>query len=275
MNEYKIKKVFNNNVVLVEKNDEDFILIGKGIGFARQKGSYVKNVDTVEHIFISTEKSDLIKNKDILSDIDPKIALITEKILNLASKKLDMKFKVDTHLGMIDHINFAIRRLKEGISLKNPFLEETKFLFPIEFEIAKECLNILKRETGINIPDDEAGFIALHLNSAKESKSKKDLIKLNQIVNKIEKLLSNKNIDVLNHPFDFKRFIDHIKDCIKRNNDKKNISNPLLKDILNKMSEEYEISKEINNIIFEELNISLSDDELGFIAVHVYKLKNL
>ena len=38
----RIKKVFNNNVLLAEKNGREVVLIGKGIGFKKHTGDDVE-----------------------------------------------------------------------------------------------------------------------------------------------------------------------------------------------------------------------------------------
>jgi transcriptional regulatory protein LevR len=45
-------------------------------------------------------------------------------------------------------------------------LWETKRLYKDEFAIGKQALAMVKNKTGVSLPEDEAGFIALHIVNA-------------------------------------------------------------------------------------------------------------
>jgi transcriptional antiterminator len=76
MEKYTVQKVLNNNVVLAQKNHEDLILVGKGIGFNSRKGQTVSK-DRIESIF--TKKSSISNNFDtVLRNVDQRIIGISE-----------------------------------------------------------------------------------------------------------------------------------------------------------------------------------------------------
>jgi transcriptional antiterminator len=115
VDKYTIKKVLSNNVVLVEKNYQNFILVGKGIGFGKKKGYVIENPEKIEEKFISLKglKEDEFEN--FLETVDPKIIEVSKNIIEMVEKELGEKLNPNTHVGFIDHVNFAIKRLKEGI----------------------------------------------------------------------------------------------------------------------------------------------------------------
>ena len=46
--------------------------------------------------------------------------------------------------------------------MNNPFLLETESLYPKEYEVAKEVVDMIN-ESPIQLPEGEIGFIALHI----------------------------------------------------------------------------------------------------------------
>ena len=80
-------------------------------------------------------------------------------------------------LLLTDHIAFAIEREKQGIHLPNLLLPEIKTLYHKEYQIGVWALKYIALKTGVHLPLDEAGFIAMpiinsrsqdHKNSAEE-----------------------------------------------------------------------------------------------------------
>ncbi|MBS4534327.1 PRD domain-containing protein [Clostridium sp. D2Q-14] len=275
MEKYQIIKILSNNVVLVEKQNKDYILVGKGIGFGKKKGQLISNTQAIENTFISLEAVDSGEFNDMISNVDPKIIELTQKIVSMISNETNKQLNPHFHLGLIDHINFAIKRLKEGIEIVNPFLSETKLLYPMEYDLAKRSVKILKENLNIDIPEAEIGFIAFHIYGANNNKSKNDALESSKIINKIIHFIKIKlNLNLDENSLDYIRFITHLKGVLDRSKKNKNIKNIFLKQLKKDITYEYKIAYDMSEIIKKDLNIKITEDEIGFIAIHLYKLNN-
>ncbi|MBZ2175369.1 PRD domain-containing protein [Schnuerera sp. xch1] len=273
MEKYQILKILSNNVVLVEKHSKDYILVGKGIGFGKKKGQSINNTQAIENAFISLEAVDSGELNDIISNVDPKIIELTQKIVSMVANETNKELNPHFHLGLIDHINFAIKRLKEGIEIVNPFLSETKLLYPMEYDLAKRSVKLLKENLNIDIPEAEIGFIAFHIYGA-NNKSKNDALENSKIINKIIHFVEIKlNLNLDENSLDYTRFVTHLRGILDRSK-KKYIENIFLKQIKKDIIYEYKIAYDISEIIKKDLNIKITEDEIGFIAIHLYKLNN-
>src|SRR5699024_11806463 len=60
----------------------------------------------------------------------------------------------------------AIQRHKDGMNIKNGLLWEISNIYQEEYAIGKKALEIIEAHTSIQLPDDEAGFIAHHIVNA-------------------------------------------------------------------------------------------------------------
>ena len=69
-------------------------------------------------------------------------------------------------LMVSDHISFAIERHEKGMDLNNALLWEIKKFYPDEYQFGLDALDIVQREAGIRLREDEAGFLAMHIVNA-------------------------------------------------------------------------------------------------------------
>ncbi|MBS4537246.1 PRD domain-containing protein [Clostridium sp. D2Q-11] len=274
MEEYLITKILSNNVVLVTKQNKDFILVGKGIGFGKKKGQFISNLKDIENTFVSLEGINSGEYKDLLSKVDPQIIELTQDIVKMVSEEIDENLNPHFHLGLIDHINFAIKRLKEGIEIVNPFLSETKLLYPKEFGLAQRSVKILRNNLNIDIPEAEVGFITFHIYGATNDKTKNDAFKNSKIISKIIQFIQRKlEINLDKNSFNYVRFVSHIRGVLDRIKRNKTVTNVFLNQLKNDLSYEFKVAYDISKIIENDLKIKVPEDEIGFIALHLYKLR--
>ncbi|MGO4027288.1 PRD domain-containing protein, partial [Staphylococcus pseudintermedius] len=71
------------------------------------------------------------------------------------------------HIALSDHLSFAVERIARGISIQNKLLNEIKSLYQPEYAIGVWALKHIKKRLDITMPIDEAGYIALHIHTAK------------------------------------------------------------------------------------------------------------
>ncbi|MTI69829.1 MAG: PRD domain-containing protein [Firmicutes bacterium] len=275
MKNYEIVKVLSNNVVLVKNQYKNYILIGKGIGFGKKKGQVLKNPKNVEETFVSLEGINSEEYTNLLSKVDPKIIEITQDIVKMISKEIDKELNPHFHLGLIDHINFAIKRLKEGIEIVNPFLSETKLLYPKEYNLAEKSVNIIKDNLIIDIPEAEIGFITFHIFGATHDKTKNDAFKNSKIIKEIIKFVERKfEIRLDKNSFNYVRFITHLRGVLNRIKTGETVTNVFLSKLKNDLTYEFKVAYDISKIIEKNLNLKVPEDEIGYITLHLYKLNN-
>lgn len=275
MEEYVIKKILSNNVVFVEKENKNYILVGRGIGFGKKKGFVLENPDIIDEKFISLKGLSENEYENFLSNIDPKIIEQVEAIIEMVKNELGEGLNPNVHVGLIDHINFAINRLKEGIEIVNPFLSETKLLYPAEYNLAEKAVNMLKENLKIYIPEAEVGFLALHIYGGRGEKSKKEALESSRMMNTILSYIEKKfNMKIDKNSFDYKRFIMHLKGVLDRVSNNKTIENILLSKVKEELMIEFKVAFDISKIIEKTLKVSMPESEIGYIALHLHRLNS-
>ncbi|MCT4604786.1 MAG: PRD domain-containing protein [Marinisporobacter sp.] len=273
MERYEIKKILSNNVVLVEKENQNYILVGKGIGFGKKKGFVLEDPQIIDEKFISLKGLSENEYESFLSQVDPKIIELVEKIMVMVKDELGEGLNPNVHVGLIDHINFTIKRLKEGIEIVNPFLMETKLLYPAEYDLAQKAVNLLKENLEIDIPVAEVGFLALHIYGGRANKSKKEALESSKMMNRILSYTETKlNMYIDKNSFEYKRFIMHLRGIIDRVLNHKKIENILLSKVKEELVIEFKVAYDISKIMENTLKAKIPESEVGYIALHLYRL---
>ena len=115
-------------------------------------------------------------------------------------------------MSLTDHINFAIQRNKKGLDIKNALLWETKRLYKDEFAIGKQALAMVKNKTGVSLPEDEAGFIALHIVNAELNEEMPNIINITKVMQEILRIVKyHFKIEFNEESLHYYRFVTHLK----------------------------------------------------------------
>ena len=274
--EYIVNKALNNNVILAfdKTKKEEVVLVGKGIGFGKKEGQVtVLSENEIEKSFLAFDESAKKEYYQLISQLDSKIIGVSEEIIAMAEKEFG-PLNSHIHIALTDHISFAIDRIKSGLEMSNPFIYEIKALYADEFRIGKRAEQMIKDETGVDISESEVGFIALHIHSARQSKKVGETIKdtkfLTDLVNIIEEELS---VNIDNTGLTYSRLINHLRASISRMEERKHITNPLLDTIKEQFGESYGIATKLGKYIHKTKDVHVSDDELGYLALHIERIK--
>ena len=107
-----------------------------------------------------------LRFQELLQSVPMKYILLSDKMISYIKQVYDKEVNDTLYISIIDHISSALTRYEKGIQLKNPMVWDIKKLYAQEYNIGLELLEIIKVETGIELPSDEAGFLSLHIVNA-------------------------------------------------------------------------------------------------------------
>ncbi|WP_370225362.1 glucose PTS transporter transcription antiterminator GlcT [Cytobacillus sp.] len=276
MGEYKVKKVLNNNVLIgSHESFGEVVLIGKGIGFSRKSGQPIDSA-LVEKLFVLKNEKEQENYIKLMPFVDNELLETIISSIQLIKQRANSMLNEHIHVALTDHLMFAITRLKKGMEMKNPFLIETKTLYPFEYEIASEVVNLIGQRTGIYLPEGEIGFIALHVHSAVMNR---DLSEVNQhsqlvthLVNMIEEQL---DIKIDKDSIDYMRLVRHIRFTIERVNKGEVVEEP--EKITSLLKEEYPVcynlSWKLIKVMQQSLKKPVFNAEAVYLTMHLQRLQ--
>lgn len=197
--------------------------------------------------------------------------------MNYAKQALGKKLSDNIYLTLVDHISFAIQRQEKGIVVRNALLWEIKRFYNHEYLIGKEALAIIKRRLEIELPGDEAGFIALHIVNAQldngEMQQTMAMPKMIQSILNIVRYQFHTELD--ENSVNYERFLTHLKYFLQRmysGVELTDLDKELLESIRSKYQEEFRCAKKIEAYIESESGQKLTDDELIYLTVHIRRV---
>ncbi len=275
----KIVKVLNNNVVIsLNEKGEDIIVMGSGIAFQKKRGDTIEK-DKIERIFSQQVPDLAARFQKILSEIPGEYLEITEKIIENARKKLEHDFDDNIYISLMDHIHFSVQRYREGMLIKNQLLTETKMMYRREYEAAMEALKLINRTFKVELPEDEAGFIAFHFVNASMNGSMEDTIQRTRIVQDTLTIIRNYfKMDFQEDSLDYYRLVTHLKFFVQRMMDKKPLTSTegdkqLLELVENNYKKSYECVQRIAKYIHLEFGYSVGEQEKLYLTIHIERVR--
>jgi len=151
--EYKISTDFYNEVgkeLHIEVIEDEIALLAL-LFLGKKSSHYTEGLITVNGHEIFIEK-------------------IVDEMLENLYQYFDVDFRADSELilGLTMHMQSLLERVESGISMENVFLQEIKRKYPLVFEMGIRSSIFIEEKLGVQLNQDEVGFIALHLGAANE-----------------------------------------------------------------------------------------------------------
>lgn len=241
----KIKKILNNNAVVVTDNNKEKIAIGMGIAFQKKRHDII-SPSKIEKIFVMKENDKL---QQLLLQIPEEHFDISEKIITYAEEYLGVKLNEHIHIGLTDHLSFAIERVRDGIYLKNKLLHEIKILYKKEFEIGMWSIRYIEKRTNLKMHVDEAAYIALHIHTAKlHSSDMKQTLRQTVIISHIIQIIKEfLKIEIDEVELSYQRLMTHLRYAVSRisNNKFQLFDDEMLKIFITKYPIAYNCAKKL------------------------------
>ncbi|KKI88968.1 transcription antiterminator LicT [Bacillus sp. SA1-12] len=272
----KIEKILNNNAVISVKDKQEIIVVGRGIAFNKRVGEEI-NEQQIDKIF-TLENEDIMKKfKALISDMPIEYMELSERIIAYAKMKLGKKLNDRIYIHLTDHIHFAIERYKNNLPIKNGLLWETKQLYKDEYEIGIEALNMICEQTGVILPEDEAGFLALHIVNAELNEEMPVVKSMTKVMQEILTIVRyHFKIEFNEDSLAYYRFITHLKffaqRLVKGNHYNSTADDDLFLVINKKYPEAFSCSQKIKKFIETSYTYELTDEEMIYLTIHIERV---
>ncbi|MEC5342765.1 PRD domain-containing protein [Brenneria populi] len=274
----KVEKILSNNaVLLINKNHEEIVAIGRGIGFGKKYGDMI-DAGQIESQFIKSRGGLTEVFSQLLAEIPPAYLAVTQQIIELAQQKLAITAQDTLFLALSDHINFSIQRCNNGLEIKNFLLWDIKRFYASEFLVGMEALSLIQEKLDVTLPEDEAGFIALHLANARNNS---DMQSTMQSATLIKDILSIVKYDLRikydESSLDYQRFVTHLKFFALRLLNREGINhadNSIYEGIKELMQEAYVCAMKVYDYVEKNYECQLTTDEIMFLTIHINRLRN-
>lgn len=274
----KIAKVINNNVISVLQEDgAELVVMGRGIAFKKKPGDKVDE-SRIEKVFALKNKQTSDNFKMLLREVPIELIVIVEEIIDYAKKNLPKKLNENIYVSLTDHVNFAVERHQQGLEIKNALLWEIKQLYKEEFRIGLKTLERIKLKLGIDLPEDEAAFIAIHIVNAEMNEEVGTTMDITKFIQQIINIVKyHFGTEFEEDSLSYLRFITHLKffaqRVLKGTHYKENYDN-LFDLIKEKHREAAFCAEKIKKFVEKEYSHKLTNEEMLYLTVHIERVVN-
>ena len=253
---------------------KEVVVTGKGVGFQKKAGDQIDS-DEVEKIF-RLDDDHTNEFEALIKDIPYEYIRVAGKIISNAKKCLDKKLSKNIYIGLTDHMNYAITRAQQNIRVENALLWEIKRFYHQEYQIGLDALDIIKKELGVSLPEDEAGFFALHIVNAEIGADMRNTAKAPDIIKDVLNIVSyTLGVEMDENSLSYERFVTHLKFFLERILSGKTYEegyyelNDMVKD---NFPESYRCALRIQTYIKARLHYEVCEEELTYLAVHIQNI---
>jgi len=273
----KIVKVLNNNAVVCAKDTgEELIAMGRGLAFGQKVGNSIDETK-IEKLFVPQSEEKLNMFQQFIKDIPAEDFLLSQKIISHAQKNSTRLFDDSIYITLTDHLHSAIERAKSNVSVTNPLTSAIKSFYPKEFEFGVAAVEIIKQETGIELPVDEAAFFTMHFVTAELGESTPEfntVLTFVQDIGDIAKESLQREVDET--ATSWQRFLTHLSFFAQRimTGKKQSDKEALLFDsVSSTYPKAFETVEKIVKYIKENYSYDVGLDEKTYLMIHVNRLQ--
>ena len=272
----KLIKALNNNVALVkDKNGQEAVVMGKGVGFGIKNGCSIPESLIEKHFILNGDSGkrdfDKLLRRITVDDIE-----LASDIIREGENMLGYRCNDSILLTLSDHLGMLLERMKEGIHFGTPLEWDIRLIYPREYQFAKKVVEDLREKTGYETPEQEVAFIVLHFINANSSQKGMEetmiYTKIIQNILNISKLHYGREFKEDN--FDVSRFVTHVRYFVKRqmNGEKLEMDKSIAEVIARRCPEDHKCARKITRFLKQAYGWEVSEGEELYLTLHLNRM---
>ncbi|SEA06694.1 transcriptional antiterminator, BglG family [Pseudobutyrivibrio sp. ACV-2] len=270
----KIKKILNHNAALaVDSAGNEIVYTGCGICFRKKAGDPLDE-SKIEKTFVMEKPCRQFEK--LVSELPYEQIQVADEIIRYASDTLNRRLSKNIYITLTDHLGYAIQRAEEGTFLKNKLLWDIKNYYKTEFKIGCHALEIIKSKLGIELPEDEAGFFALHVVNAELDGNMHHTVATSEVINDIVSIVKYTFKTQLDEDsLSFERFVTHLKYFLQRAERREyypSDSRDLYLSMKDKFPAAFKCASRIKSYMESRYPDEITDEEMLYLVVHISRI---
>ncbi|MFP5312111.1 MAG: PRD domain-containing protein [Actinomycetes bacterium] len=272
-----VKRVYNNNVVLVvEPDDTEVVLLGKGIGFQRRPGETVDS-SLAEQRFVAEGPYRAPQLAGLLSEAPTEQIALAQAITGMGHAVLGLEPRQSLMIPVLDHLTFAVHRAQEGILIDFPLRWEVAQLYPAEAALGRQVVTLVHERLGVELQEDEWVAFALHFVNQQWTKGDfSKTVAMTETISRVFLRLAERwGRPIDENASSAARFVTHLRYVFARAASDKQLGTSRL-DVLAAVRQAYpeaaEAALDIAGLIGTSLDRVISNEEISYLALHTTRL---
>lgn len=262
--------------MVTDEHDQEFILLGKGIGYGKKPCAVIMDGD-FNQVFVASPDPNVEQLLATIASSSPQLIEITQTIVSEATEQLQSKLSDMLYVALLDHLKFALERAAKGIVITNRVYWEIKTYYSHEFEIGQLAVRLVNRAFKTDFSEQEAANIAAHIiNAENGTDERKDALRAGQLIGRIINIIKYQAGGIVNeHDLNYQRCVVHVKFLVERA-----IAGELLDDadpamvaiVKSQNSRAFAIAGKVAAYMSMKFKMPLPDEEVMLMAMQIQRL---
>ena len=268
--------MLNNNVVLArDEIGREAILTGRGLGFQRKRGQDV-DASLISRRYILADNAQSVA--EVIAGIPLERLALIERVFRKAARGLNTDVPSSTLIAVVDHINQAMERVRQGLAMDYPLRAEVAHLHPEELQLAEAMVEEINAAQDIQLPDGEALALTLHLfTAAIGAPSARAAGEQSRLIGQVMTLLEKTFGDAFDpDSVNAARFAVHLRYFLVRARTTVQIEDGTASLVAQALRtsdpDAYRVALRIRDLLEIRLGAAVTEDETAYLALHVARL---
>lgn len=269
---YRVEKVLNHNVILgiCEKDKQEYLIMGKGIGFGKKIAQRIEIGDEVQ-VYSLVDVKNAKDTTSSVKEIEPIYLEAANMLLDEAQKRIG---EVDRSvlIPLADHIDFAVRRIREQGEISNPLICDIQVLFHMEYKVAEQIVPFLAENSDVSMSESELGYIALHIHSAIAEQNVASSMQVARCVRECINLIEKEIHQIIPiTTLSYNRLMNHVRYMVLRAEQGEEIKLNMNDYMELRFKKSYAIATYVCEEMGKILHTKLHEHELGYLSMHIQR----
>lgn len=273
-----VHKVLNNNVVIaIDDTGRERVLMGRGLGFGL-KADDVIDPAKVEKTFVLDGGAQGERERRLLVDVPYPIIEAVSRAVDEAERMLGRHLGRHLTIAVIDHVNFVVERLDQGLRIPTTSMPQLRVLYPQEFAAAERMAASLTASLGRDLPPEEAVFLTMHLlNATRDEPNGTAALLLRRLQHVVDVVEQKIGVTLAPDSPDYARFILHVQFLLQRLVNRTMLASndtSFYEFAKHSYPVSHAIAEEVKGYVLAATGSALTDEEVLYLVVHVERLRS-
>ncbi len=272
----QIAKVLNNNVVVVlDEHRREQVVMGRGLAFQKRPGDVLDD-SKIEKVFALQSDELVGRLGELLSQIPLEVMTTCDRIIDLARGRLG-KLQESLYITLTDHCHFAIERQKRASHCVTCCCGRLSGCIRRSSRWAGEARAIIAKRLGVELAEDEAGFIALHLVTAQLNSEMPEVMHVTRVMQEILQLVKYQlQLNYDEESLSYQRFVTHLKFFAQRMLTRTVVEDDdvsLHSAVKDNYAKAWKCAETVATHLQKQYQRSLTTEEIMFLAIHIERVR--
>lgn len=276
----RVTKKVNNNVALaLDEAGNEVVIFGRGVGFPPMP-YLLRDERQIKRVFRDVSA----RVAEAAATISDGVLVVSSDIVDLARVELGEMTRLSPNLvfTLADHLQFAVERVGESITIENPLAADVAYVYPREYGLGKTALGMVKGRVGVELPPTEACSVALHIVSGEAGEGQGDMSLVVRSALDIEKITGiverELGVTLARDSYAYVRFVAHLRFLLGRLLKDESVASPnraLFDEAARDFPQTYACARQINDYLTKAHGLSCTSEELLYLMMHIGRLSAL